>query len=220
MFKRRNPLTWLQWFREGIYPRAGWRRAFEYIMLRIKRMPDTPHRIALGVAIGIFVTFSPFFGLHFIYAAALALIIRANVLVSLIATFFGNPITFPFIGILSHRLGMIIMDEPGKRVGWPELRRGLGDFFAIPWRNFKAIFTSADVDWTGFGTAIDLVILPYFIGGLIPGALFGAAGYFLSKPLVVAYQNRRKGRLTAQFKKMRDVAAEKLEQRREKKDDT
>ena len=213
MFERRNPLTWLQWFREGIYPRAGWRRVAEYVVHRIKRVPDTPHRIALGVAVGVFVTFSPFFGFHFLYAAGLAFLIRANVLVALIATFFGNPITFPFIGILSHRLGMIMLDQTGGRVGWAELRRGLGDFFSIPWHNFKAIFTSAKVDWTGFGQAIDLVILPYFVGGLIPGLIFGGIGYYLSKPLVRAYQNRRKGRFTNRIKALRYKASERFDRK-------
>ena len=213
MFKRRNPLTWFQWFREGIYPRAGWRRVAEYVVHRIKRVPDTPHRIALGVAIGVFVTFSPFFGLHFIYAAVLAFLIRANVLVALIATFFGNPITFPLIGILSHRLGMIMLDQTGGRVGWAELRRGLGDFFFIPWQNFKAIFTSAKVDWTDFPRAIELVILPYFIGGLLPGLICGAIGYYLSKPLVRAYQNRRKGRFAKRIKALREKATERFEKK-------
>jgi len=115
-------------------------------------------------------------------------------------------------------LGMIILDEPGKRVRWPELRQGLIDFFAIPWRNFKAIFTKAGADWSGFGQAIDLVIMPYFIGGLIPGFLIALVGYLLSKPLVVAYQNRRKGRLAGRLKKIREAAVEKFEQRKEKKD--
>lgn len=178
-------------------------------------MPDTPHRIALGVAIGVFVTFSPFFGFHFLYAAGLAFLIRANVLVALIATFFGNPITFPFIGILSHRLGSMMLAQ-NAQVGWVELRRGLGNFFAIPWQNFKAIFTSATADWTGFPQAIELVILPYFLGGLIPGVLFGAIGYYLSKPLVRAYQNRRKGRFTKRIKDLRDKAVERFEKKGER----
>ena len=220
MFKRRNPLTWLQWLREGVYPRAGWRRVFEYIVHRIKRVPDSPHRISVGVAIGVFITFTPFFGLHFLLAALLAVVLRGNVIVALIATFFGNPITFPIIGILSHRLGMAMMDRPMGALGWDELRQGLGDLFLIPWRNFKAIFTDATADWTGYVQALDIVFFPYLLGGLIPGLVFGALGYFLSKPLVVAYQNRRKGRFTQGFKNIRSQVSQRIDRRKEEKDDT
>ena len=30
MFKRRTPLPYLQWFKEGVYPRSGWRRVLNY----------------------------------------------------------------------------------------------------------------------------------------------------------------------------------------------
>ena len=99
--------------------------------------------------------------------------------------------------------------------GWQFLRKGLGDFFGIPWQNFKAIFTARTADWTGFGEAVELVIVPYFIGGLIPGAIVGGIGYFLSKPLVRAYQNRRKGRFAKQIKQFRDKAVERFEKRSE-----
>lgn len=66
MFKRRTPLSFWQWFKEGFYPRSGWRRVINYTSYRLKRLPDTPHRIALGFACGAFASFSPLFGLHFL----------------------------------------------------------------------------------------------------------------------------------------------------------
>ena len=86
MFKRRTPLSYLQWFKEGVYPRSGWRRVLNYTSYRLKRLPDTPHRISLGFACGAFASFSPLFGLHFFLAAFLAIILRGNVLSSLMGT--------------------------------------------------------------------------------------------------------------------------------------
>ena len=54
VFKRRNRLSWLQHVSQALYPRTGWRRAIEYIGHRIKRLPDSPHKIALGFACGVF----------------------------------------------------------------------------------------------------------------------------------------------------------------------
>ena len=90
MFKRRRPLTILQKAREFIYPRNGIMRALGYLGHRLRRLPDSPHKIALGLASGVFVSFSPMFGFHFIYAALVAWIVRGNVLASLIGTFFGT----------------------------------------------------------------------------------------------------------------------------------
>ena len=36
--------------REAVLPRRGWRRGIEYLGHRVRRLPDTPHRIALGFA--------------------------------------------------------------------------------------------------------------------------------------------------------------------------
>ena len=66
VFKRRNPRTWLRTVAEVFYPRGGWRRAVSYVIHRLRRLPDPPHKIARGVAAGVFVCFTPFFGFHFV----------------------------------------------------------------------------------------------------------------------------------------------------------
>ena len=89
-------------------PRKGWRRGYLYLGKRVQRLPDSPHRIALGFACGVMASFTPFFGFHFVIAAALAFITRGNILASAIGTFVGNPLTFPFIAgtamYLGHRI--------------------------------------------------------------------------------------------------------------------
>ena len=62
VFKRRKSLPIARKIREGLFPEKGWSRAAEYMMARIKRLPDSPKNISFGVAIGVFVSFSPFFG--------------------------------------------------------------------------------------------------------------------------------------------------------------
>ena len=105
VFKRRDPRSYLRMIAEVFWPRGGWTRAFHYVKHRIRRLPDDPHRIARGVGAGVFVSFTPFFGLHFITAALSAKIVRGNILASLLGTFFGNPITFPIIAFFSMKLG-------------------------------------------------------------------------------------------------------------------
>ena len=85
MFKRK-PRTWGRTALEFFYPRGGWTRAALYVVHRIRRLPDPAHRISRGVAAGVFVCFTPYFGLHFVMATLIAWVIRGNILAALLAT--------------------------------------------------------------------------------------------------------------------------------------
>lgn len=196
IFKRRTKKTWGEATGEVFYPRGGWARAFEYVKHRMRRLPGSPESIGRGIGVGVFVTFTPFFGLHFAISALVAMAVRGNVLASLLATFFGNPITFPIIAIMNMRLGYwILQTPPGNRSG-----RSIGRKFADAgrdlWHNFKSIFTSDHADWGRWNSFVSDVLLPYLIGGIVPGLIVAGAAYFLSVPLIRAYQKRRKSRLT------------------------
>ena len=109
MFGRRNPLPVHHWVWSFVWPKAGWRRASRYIAHRVQRLPGTPYRIAAGLASGAAVSFTPFIGLHFVFAALLALLLRGNVVASAIGTAVGNPWTFPFIWAWTYALGQWLM---------------------------------------------------------------------------------------------------------------
>lgn len=204
MFKRRTPLSYWQWFKEGFYPRAGWRRVINYTGYRLKRLPDTPHRISLGFACGAFASFSPLFGFHFFLAAGLAYLVRGNVLSSLIGTFFGNPLTFPIIGVVSYRTGLFLLGMGPEETAWRKIRHGIGDMFGSVWSGIKNLFGYGPTMWDGFIEFFHSVFIPYLIGGLIPGLITAVVIYFVTKPLVRAYQARRKGRLMEKIKEIRE----------------
>ena len=109
MFGRRNPLPVHHRIWSIVWPRAGWRRASQYIAHRVRRLPGTPYRIAAGVASGAAVSVTPFIGFHFVVAALLALLLRGNVVASAIGTAVGNPWTFPIIWAWIYNLGQWLM---------------------------------------------------------------------------------------------------------------
>lgn len=188
IFKRRSPAPFWSRIREFMAPRKGWRRGFQYLGRRMQRLPDTPHRIALGLACGVLASFTPFFGFHFILAAALAFVIRANILASAIGTFVGNPATFPFIAGLAMYLGYLITG-----VG---LRHQEQNFtFGWLWENLDAIF------------------VPYIVGGFLPGLASAIAAYWLARPVIAAFQKRRRRKLMLRAKQ-RMRLREKLRARR------
>lgn len=193
----------MQSISETVYPRSGWRRAIEYVKLRVKRLPDTPHKIAIGIACGVFVTFSPLFGLHFFLAALLAWVLRGNIVASLLATFVGNPITFPFIAATSYRTGLWLMGRGSETNVWRRVTDEFGQMFSTLWTNFKALFFGGGESWEPVGRVFYEVFLPYLIGGILPGLVFAAIFYWLSRPMIEAYQKRRKGILMRKFQQLR-----------------
>jgi uncharacterized protein (DUF2062 family) len=212
VFKRRDKRSWLEWSRHLFWPKGGWTRAAHYVRHRVRRLPDPPHRIARGIFAGVFVTFSPFFGLHFVLALLLSMILRGNIVASLLATFVGNPLTFLPIGVLSLQTGNFLLGRVGDH---EEVHRSLGGKFldasADLKHNVLAIFSDEKADWHNLYIFYDDIFFPYMVGGLIPGLIFGLLGYYLSLPVIQAYQNRRKGRLKAKWTEMREKAAQKAD---------
>lgn len=208
MFKRRNKRSWARIAREAVYPRGGWTRAFHYVKHRVRRLPDRPERIARGIAAGVFVCFTPLYGLHFVSAYIIAKLMRGNGLAALLATFFGNPLTFPVIATISLQLGRWLVGT-----GRAEHHRTIFQKFGWAARdlqnNLMALFSARDAHWGGLAIFYRDVFLPYLIGGLIPGIIAGLLAYYFSMPLIAAYQNRRKGLLAKKIAELGRKAGQK-----------
>lgn len=188
------------------YPRGGWSRAVSYIAHRVRRLPDPPHRIARGISVGVFVCFTPLYGLHFLLAAFVTWVMRGNVVAALLATFFGNPITFPIIAALSLRLGFWMLGIEGE-MAMPEVFEAFSEASQQLWYNFLAMFTSSEAHWDQLSRFGKNVFWPYFVGGLIPGTIAGVSAYMLARPAVSAYQKARIKRLKARYNKRSEAAS-------------
>lgn len=195
VFKRRNPLSFLRKMKNMIMPQTGWRRAANYLGHRVRRLPDSPHRIALGIACGVFVSFSPLFGLHFFYAAFLAYILRGNVIAALIGTAMGNPFTFPAIAGSALWVGGRIVGGRGEHLGFVRMQHAFVDAFSGLWNSFKSIFGYGQNELYRMGGFFQEVFLPYIVGGAIVGAFVATLTYFIALPIIRKYQLRRRERL-------------------------
>jgi uncharacterized protein (DUF2062 family) len=190
VFKRREPLRWGPWLREQIYPRAGLKRSTRYILHRMKRLPDQPHRVARGVFAGSLIGFLPLPGLQFVGAWIAARLVQGNLLAALLATFNTNPITTPFFAVLAMTLGhwMLGIDKP---LNAEYIGRAFVDAGHDLWYNFMALFGPEHTRWDGLINFWHEIYLPYFIGALGPGIILSAIGYYITIPLVTAYQKAR-----------------------------
>lgn len=207
IFKRRDPKPFLRGLLELLWPRGGWARAFQYVKHRVRRLPDEPERIARGIWAGVFTTFTPFYGIHFFIAAFLATTMRGNILASLMATFFGNPLTYVPIGVISLQtghwmLGSELSEEHERSFGGKFVDAG-GDL----WHNLKSVAMGQPQDWSALIVFYDEIFFPYLVGGIVPGIITATICYYVSVPLIRAYQHRRKGVIKAKFDALKAKAA-------------
>ena len=214
IFKRRDPKPTLRAVAEFLWPRGGWTRAFHYVKHRMRRLPDSPERIARGIWAGVFVTFSPLFGLHFVVAVILARLMKGNILASLMATFVGNPFTFVFIALASLKTGHWLLGTEMEQGELRALSHNFGQAGSDLWRNFLAIFTDDRVNWSGLAVFSRDVFYPYLIGGIIPGIFFATLSYYLAVPVLRAYQKRRRGLIKAKFEALKQKTAAKAVKRK------
>ena len=221
VFKRRDPVGWGEWLREQVYPRSGFKRATRYVVYRMRRLPDQPHRVARGVFAGFFIGFLPLPGLQFLAAWGMARLMRGNVLAALLGTFNTNPVTTPPFTVFSVWLGHWILgiEAPlNAKYILNALENALHDL----WFNVTALFGPEKAQWDGLIQFWNEIYLPWFIGALGPAIVISAIAYYVTIPLVAAYQKARAATAhdrAERRKKMRAKLAEaaaKLKHRREK----
>jgi uncharacterized protein (DUF2062 family) len=136
-------------------------RILKDYIVRLSKKGLTPHEIALGVAVGIFIAFIPLFGTHTITAIVLASLLRVNTLIVLLGTQISNPLTLPVQLFVSAEVGSVILN--GK---------------------FLDITSSHELSYL-----LGHYLLPIIVGGLILGIVGSGLSYLLVKGFFHRKQN-------------------------------
>jgi len=199
IFKRRDKRLTFGRLKELLLPKKGWRRALDYFIHRVKRIPDTPHKIAIGIATGVFCSFTPFFGLHFFLAAFVAYIFKGNIVAALFGTFFGNPVTWPFIASFSVKLGQIILGYPVTN--FETFLEHFVEASDATIQGVKSLFGYGESDWALLYGFFRELFLPYFIGGFVLGLIAALFTYFVFRPIIYAYKVTRNKKKYKKFNK-------------------
>ena len=157
-----------------------WRRLIEFVEYRILHVDDTPHRIALGVAIGFFVAWTPTISIQTIIAIALAALFRANKAVPIPIVWISNPVTAAPIFYANYWLGAAIVGG-GETNAYARVQE-IGEAGSFLETGRKALDVAADL-----GPAL-------WVGSVIVGLFLAVVMYPLTKWAVVAYRIRRLAR--------------------------
>ena len=127
---------------------------------KILSLDAHPGHIATGFAVGVFISFTPFFGLHTPLAVALAFIFRLNKLTCITGAWVNTPLTvFPVLAG-SYKLGETLLG------------------------NKPALFRVTTLEWSSLKQYASSIIL----GSSIIGFFAALAGYALCYWLVVAFR--------------------------------
>lgn len=75
------------------------------------RLDDEPWRIALSLAVGVFISFTPFWGLQTILSLVVAAVFGLNQAATLAGTWINLPWFAPFVYVAALRLGGVIVPQ-------------------------------------------------------------------------------------------------------------
>lgn len=182
MFQRRTKQKLHDRARDFLWPRLGWKRSSLYLFHRVGRLPGTPYSVATGFACGAAISFTPFVGLHFVFAALCAWLMRANILASAIGTAVGNPWTFPFIWAWTYNIGLWM------RSGGDHTEERIADF---PSMFASMVEAMLNVDMAYLFHTVWPVWWPMLLGSIPSFIVVWLVFFFSLRPLIASYQRRR-----------------------------
>jgi uncharacterized protein len=155
-------------------------------LFSILREKDPPHKIALGLALGIFVGLLPIMGVQMATVTLIALPLRANLKAANAAVWISNPFTFIPMYYFNYRLGLRFFS--GREVAWSEFRQVMIDASNWHWDSIKE----------SFHNLVDMgkdIMIPLWTGSAILAVFFGLCTYVVSYYYVVGYRSRKSVRM-------------------------
>jgi uncharacterized protein (DUF2062 family) len=126
-----------------------------------------PETVAASFAIGVAISFTPLFGLHWIIALLLAFILKLNKVDVLLGTLVVNPLTIPAVAAVAIPIGRLLMRARHEAI------------MRLPWREmFRRSF------WTAAGPTMKAVGFQMAVGMLFLSVLAGALTYVVLVNLI------------------------------------
>ena len=156
-------------------------RTGKYYFLRLLRLRGTPHSIAMGAAIGVFIGLTPTIPFHTITILAITVVTRTSVIAALITSLIVcNPLTYIPIYYFSLLLGNLVTP------------------FALNWDKLKGVLDVVLSDGSLETRIKPLLSVGYeatvvmMVGGTVLALPFAILTYYAFLFLVVSYRRKRR----------------------------
>jgi uncharacterized protein (DUF2062 family) len=89
---------------------TGPRERLSQMLVRIRQLEGNPHYIALGMAVGTFISITPIIPLQTVVAVTLAFFVRGSKSAAALGTWLSNPLTIPLVYYADYKLGCILLN--------------------------------------------------------------------------------------------------------------
>ncbi|MCK4619057.1 MAG: DUF2062 domain-containing protein [Deltaproteobacteria bacterium] len=143
------------------------REKIQHFITRFKQLNGDPHYVALGMAIGVFISVTPTIPFHTVIALALAFILRGSKAAAAIGVWFSNPITIPLFYKGSYDLGVSILGNSAP--------------FSTEYESILELLK--------LGADVTIAMIT---GGVVLGILPGIAAYFITRRIFIKLRLRKK----------------------------
>lgn len=135
---------------------TGPRERFGQMLVRMRQLEGSPHYLALGMAVGVFIAITPIIPLQTIVAIALAFLVRGSKSAAVLGTWLSNPLTIPLVYYANYQVGCALL----------------------------GCQTMVDtIAFDSFAELMELgleVTLAMMVGGIVIGGVLGTAAYFIT----------------------------------------
>jgi uncharacterized protein (DUF2062 family) len=139
--------------------------SFRSLLKQALHLQESPQRTALAFAIGVFIGFSPAYGLHTVMVFFFAWALRLNLLALMTGAFLNNPWTVvPILGA-TYWVGALILGRP--------------DSPTFDWQ---------DVSFVAIYEQVMPYAMPFFLGGCVLSLLCASLAYPLAYYFVAKYR--------------------------------
>lgn len=143
------------------------RDKIQHFITRFKQLNGDPHYVALGMAIGVFISVTPTIPFHTVIALAMAFILRGSKAAAAIGVWFSNPITIPLFYKGSYDVGVSILGNSAP--------------FSTEYESILELLK--------LGADVTIAMIT---GGIILGILPGIAAYFITRRIFIKLRLRKK----------------------------
>jgi uncharacterized protein (DUF2062 family) len=134
---------------------------------RVKKLHGDPNYVAMGMAIGVFVSITPTIPFHTVIAITLAFVLKGSKPAAAIGVWFCNPVTAPLFYLGSYKVGMLILGKSAP---------------------FDAKYESV-LELMKLGMDVTAAMIT---GGVVLGILPGIATFFITRKIITKIRLRRK----------------------------
>lgn len=158
-------------------------RTGKYYLLKLLRLRGTPHTIALGAAIGIFIGITPTIPFHTAAILAITILTRSSFIAGFTTSVVVcNPLTYVPLYFLSLVIGNILTPY---HLSWDRIKQVLDVILSD-----AALQTRINATLSLGYEAVTVML----VGGIVLAMPFAIASYYLFHYLVISFRRKRRAK--------------------------